>query len=99
MGRAISAISGDHGCTISYPVDLGDDPTQGIDHCDVVIDFSLREATLPLARLSAGPLGKPMVIGTTGHNDEEKSRHCILNLENTRGMGRIFDLGSIYYFT
>ena len=40
MGRAISAISGDHGCTISYPVDLGDDPAQGIDHCDVVIDFS-----------------------------------------------------------
>ncbi|HAF59183.1 MAG TPA: 4-hydroxy-tetrahydrodipicolinate reductase [Opitutae bacterium] len=72
MGRAISAISGDHGCTISYPVDLGDDPAQGIDHCDVVIDFSLREATLPLARLSASS-GKPMVIGTTGHNDEEKA--------------------------
>ena len=72
MGRAISAICADHDCQISFSVDLGDDPAAGIDGCDVVIDFSLREATLPLARLSA-QAGKPMVIGTTGHQPEEKA--------------------------
>ena len=42
MGQAISLIAQEHGCTISFPVDLGDDPAQGIDACDVVIDFSLK---------------------------------------------------------
>lgn len=72
MGRSISEISGDHGCHIAYPVDLGDDPAEGMDRCEVVIDFSLRDATLPLARLSATS-GKPMVIGTTGHDPAEKA--------------------------
>ncbi len=71
MGQAISSISPDHGCNISFPIDLGDDPAKGIDQCDVVIDFSLREATLPLARICAQS-AKPMVIGTTGHDPSEK---------------------------
>ena len=72
MGRAISEVSEDYGCHISCHVDMGDDPESGIDDCDVVIDFSLPAATLPLARLSANA-GKPMVIGTTGHKPEEKA--------------------------
>lgn len=72
MGKAISSIAGENDCVISFPVDLGDDPADGIDSCDVVIDFSLREATLPLAKLSA-QAGKPMVIGTTGHQADEKN--------------------------
>ena len=71
MGRAITEISEDNGCHISCPIDMGDDPIQGINGCDVVIDFSLREATLPLARICLDA-GKPMVIGTTGHGPEEK---------------------------
>jgi len=71
MGQAISSISSDHGCYISFPIDLGDDPAKCIDQCDVVIDFSLREATLPLARICAQS-AKPMVIGTTGHDPSEK---------------------------
>ena len=71
MGHAITSIAEDHGCSISYPVDIGDDASAGIDFCDVVIDFSLRQATLPLARLSAES-GKAMVIGTTGHDLVEK---------------------------
>ena len=71
MGKAISLIAGEYDCVISHPVDLGDDPANGIHSCDVVIDFSLREATLPLAKLSA-QAGKPMVIGTTGHHTDEK---------------------------
>jgi len=73
MGQAISSICENHGCAVSVPVDLGDDPSAGIDRCDVVIDFSLREATLPLARLSADH-SKPMVIGTTGHTQDEKAQ-------------------------
>ena len=72
MGKAISSIAGEHDCEISFPVDVGDNPADGIDSCDVVIDFSLREATLPLAKLSA-QAGKPMVIGTTGHQADEKN--------------------------
>ena len=72
MGRSITEISEDNGCHISCPIDVGDDPIQGINDCDVVIDFSLREATLPLARLCVDA-GKPMVIGTTGHGPAEKS--------------------------
>ena len=44
MGQAISAIASDKGCEISAAVDMGDDPTAGIDTCDVVIDFSLHDA-------------------------------------------------------
>ena len=53
MGRAITEISEDHDCTVTCPIDLGDDPSIGIKDCDVVIDFSLKSATLPLAKLSA----------------------------------------------
>lgn len=73
MGQAISSIAGDHGCIVSCPIDLGDDPAEGIGSSDVVIDFSLREATLPLAKLSADT-AKPMVIGTTGHDPKEKAQ-------------------------
>ena len=48
MGRAITEISKDHGCTVTYPIDLGDDPSIGVKDCDAVIDFSLKSATLPL---------------------------------------------------
>ena len=73
MGRAITEISKDHGCTVTCPIDLGDDPSIGIKDCDVVIDFSLKSATLPLAKLSA-EAGKPIIIGTTGHDAEERAK-------------------------
>lgn len=70
MGQAICSIADDHGCEITHPVDLGDDPSESIINCDLVIDFSLRDATRPLAEL-AGEHGKPMVIGTTGHDTDD----------------------------
>ena len=73
MGRAITEISEDHDCTVNCPIDLGDDPSIGIKDCDVVIDFSLKSATLPLAKLSA-EAGKPIIIGTTGHDSEERAK-------------------------
>ncbi len=71
MGQAICSIANDHGCEITHPVDLGDDPAESITNCDLVIDFSLRDATRPLAEL-AGEHGKPMVIGTTGHDTDDR---------------------------
>ena len=44
---------------------------QQLENCDVVIDFSVHEATLPLVRESARHK-KPVVIGTTGHERAER---------------------------
>jgi 4-hydroxy-tetrahydrodipicolinate reductase len=49
-------------------IDAGDDLAAVIDQCDVVIDFSFHEVTLPTAALCAEH-GKAVVIGTTGHED------------------------------
>ena len=53
-------------------VDQGDDVTKCIADCDAVIDFSLHHVTLGVAQLCAMHK-KALVIGTTGHNDTEKS--------------------------
>ena len=71
MGKAIQSIAKEHDCEISFPVDIGDNAETGIQHCDVVIDFSLRDATRALAEL-AKQYHKPMVIGTTGHDKDER---------------------------
>ena len=39
---------------------------------DVVIDFSLHDATLPIARVCSEHR-KALVIGTTGHSDADKA--------------------------
>lgn len=72
MGRAIveAARHGDY--SIVAEIDSGDDATNAIADCDVAIDFSTPAATVTLAKLAANH-GKAMVIGTTGHSDEEKA--------------------------
>ena len=42
MGRAIQSVAKNHNCEISFPVDMGDDPSAMMPGCDVVIDFSKR---------------------------------------------------------
>ena len=71
MGQAISKIAAEHGCEITAPIDQGDNPESRINDCDAVIDFSLADATLPMAKI-ASKAGKPMVIGTTGHEKSVK---------------------------
>ena len=73
MGQAISRIAVDHNCEITAPVDQGDDASEKVNDCDVIIDFSLADATLPMAAIAAKS-GKPMVIGTTGHNKDLKQK-------------------------
>lgn len=53
-------------------IDVGDELNACIDKADVVIDFSLHHATLSVARLCAEKR-KALVIGTTGHSDEDKA--------------------------
>ena len=48
MGKAIQSIAEEHACKIKYPIDVGDNPNEGIKNCDVVIDFSLRDGTLQI---------------------------------------------------
>ncbi len=56
---------------LAAKTDIGDKIEDYIQQCDVVVDFSYHEATVPLTRLCSQYL-KPIVIGTTGHTEEEK---------------------------
>ena len=67
------------GIEIVAGVDEGDDLSAFITDCDAVIDFSLHSATADCAALCVEH-GKALVIGTTGHTDEEKS--SIVNLKS-----------------
>jgi 4-hydroxy-tetrahydrodipicolinate reductase len=54
-------------------VDQGDDLGAIISSCDAVIEFSFHNVTAGVVELCAKH-GKALVIGTTGHNDAEKSQ-------------------------
>lgn len=71
MGQAITAASSSEGCEIFAGCDIGDNPADFIADCDVVIDFSFRDITAPLAKLCAEHK-KPLIIGTTGHTAEQR---------------------------
>jgi 4-hydroxy-tetrahydrodipicolinate reductase len=74
MGRALVACAPNHaGLEVVGQIDQGDDLAAVIGSGDVVIDFSLHSATPGIADLCSKH-GKSLVIGTTGHNDAEKSR-------------------------
>lgn len=73
MGRALLA------CTPHFPevqvvaqIDRGDDLSTVVAQGDVVIDFSSHQATATIAELCATK-GKAMVIGTTGHSNDDRS--------------------------
>jgi len=54
-------------------LDLGDELRTVIEGCDVVVDFSYHSVTAPTAAVCA-KYKKPLVIGTTGHTEAEKSQ-------------------------
>jgi 4-hydroxy-tetrahydrodipicolinate reductase len=73
MGRTlVSCAHGDPELQLVGEVDQGDDLSKVIARADVVVDFSVREATAAVAKLAADH-GKAIVIGTTGHGDAEKA--------------------------
>ena len=73
MGHALLACAGRlPQLEVVGQIDVGDDLASVISNCDAVIDFSLHNATLGVTRLCAQNR-KALVIGTTGHEDAEKS--------------------------
>ena len=72
MGQMLIACA-EHikGLEVVSEVDEGDDLATAIVDCDAVIDFSFHEVTANAAALCAKHK-KGLVIGTTGHTDEEK---------------------------
>lgn len=73
MGQAIKAAALEADFPISGEIDQGDDINSVISGCAAVIDFSIHHATAAVAA-AAAEHGKALVIGTTGHNEEEKKQ-------------------------
>jgi len=74
MGQAIIAAAQSAGAEIVSKCDIGEVFTPAaVAACDVAVDFSFHEVTPALAEACADA-GKPLVIGTTGHTAEERSR-------------------------
>ncbi len=73
MGKAVAAAAAkDDRLTIAGVIGRGDALEPALDGCDVVIDFSLADATEKVCRVCIAK-GKPLVLGTTGHNAEQKA--------------------------
>lgn len=72
MGQAIVAAAPTAGAVVVAGLDQGDDLTKEIDACEVVVDFSNSSATDEICRVCL-TAGKPLVIGTTGHSNEERA--------------------------
>lgn len=71
MGEALRKAAEEKGHQIIAGIDMGDQVEDFIAGADVAIDFSHHSATRALADC-AGEKGIPLVIGTTGHSNEEK---------------------------
>ncbi len=73
MEKAVSAAAAkDDRLTITGVIGRGDALEPALDGCDVVIDFSLADATETVCRACVAK-GKPLVLGTTGHNAVQKA--------------------------
>jgi 4-hydroxy-tetrahydrodipicolinate reductase len=74
MGQALLACASRwEAIEVAGAIDQGDDLSGVIGKCDGVIDFSLHHVTVGVAECCAAH-GKYLVIGTTGHTGEERSR-------------------------
>jgi 4-hydroxy-tetrahydrodipicolinate reductase len=73
MGEALLRLAGqDPLFELVAAIDKGDNVLDSIDRCQVVIEFAHHALTPSLAK-SAAERGKALVIGTTGHTDEERA--------------------------
>ncbi|MBH53191.1 MAG: 4-hydroxy-tetrahydrodipicolinate reductase [Opitutaceae bacterium] len=73
MGASLKQAAEDGNHTISAGIDLGDSVAEAIDQAEIAIDFSHHSAT-PVLADCAGKKGIPIVIGTTGHSDQEREK-------------------------
>ena len=73
MGQAlISCIHADNSYSLAGGLDAGDDLSSLLPQCDAVIDFTDASATVLVAE-ACSKAGKPLVIGTTGHSDQDRA--------------------------
>jgi len=72
MGQTITRLAAELGITVAASLDMGDDLSSGLKQGDVIIDFSFHESTSEVID-QAIALGKPLVIGTTGHSAEVRA--------------------------
>src|ERR1700682_3691213 len=72
MGQAIASAAEVADAVVVAGLDQGDDLTKEIGACHVVVDFSHSSATDAICRACLGA-GRPLVIGTTGHSNEERA--------------------------
>ena len=74
MGRAIRAcVERMPGLRVTGEADQGDELLTAVGSGDVVVEFSAHTVTPVVAELCADQK-KPLVIGTTGHNQAEKAQ-------------------------
>jgi 4-hydroxy-tetrahydrodipicolinate reductase len=74
MGKALVACAAQHPeLELVGQIDQGDDLKSVLSKADVVIDFSSHSATAAIAALCSDQ-GKALVIGTTGHSNEDRSQ-------------------------
>ena len=69
MGQAINSIANEHDFEITIPIDINDDPNERMNECDVVIDFSLHDATPFSWRqqpIKAYGLGQQVIVNQIG---------------------------------
>jgi 4-hydroxy-tetrahydrodipicolinate reductase len=73
MGKTVLELSGnDPDVEITGQCDLGDSMEQAMKNCEVAIDFSHADAVNEICR-SALQHGKSLVIGTTGHSQQQRT--------------------------
>lgn len=73
MGQAVANAAQELNIAVGGAVDVGDDIGAALAKCDAVIDFSSHAATRSLLEMAVAQK-KPVVLGTTGHNAEEKKQ-------------------------
>ena len=72
MGRTVLDLAqGDREINIAAECDLGDAIAPAMKNCDVAIDFSQSDSTDEICRAALQD-GKPLVIGTTGHSQQQR---------------------------
>ena len=71
MGKTISGLAkGDSEIDLVGQCDFGDLVESAMENCDVAIDFSNADAVAEICR-AALQYRKPLVVGTTGHSEEQ----------------------------
>ncbi len=72
MGQAVrQAVEANPNTVIGSTHDVGEDIEGALECADVAIDFSFHGFTPELLKAAIGQ-NKPLIIGTTGHTDEER---------------------------